>query len=172
MENTNTQNPGANRVRVAVATLDGSTIAPGHFAHSTHFMILDIEGGKINTVEVRKNPFGHVPDTDMGHHSSGSEEQHYGEHPHRHRFHRHYHLRGIEKYRTLRKEVLKDVELIIAGSACKTSIEYFTSEGVKMVFVDPGEPIRDVVDYISRLEFNQIPRIARLLKKDGSFFIY
>lgn len=166
MENTNTQNPGANKVRIAVATLDGNTIAPGHFAHSTHFMILDIESGKINPVEVRENPFGYVPDTDMGHYGSEGEEEHLSEYPYMHRFHRYHHLHGVEKYRTLREEVLRDVGLIIAGGACRTSVEYFTSEGVKMVFVDPGEPIRDVVDFISQVDLNQIPRIARLQRKE------
>jgi len=48
----------SNRVRVAIATIDGATIASGHFAHSTHFMIIDLEGGKANPVEIRENPSG------------------------------------------------------------------------------------------------------------------
>ncbi|HWQ16948.1 MAG TPA: NifB/NifX family molybdenum-iron cluster-binding protein [Sulfolobales archaeon] len=153
----NKQEGGVNRVRVAIATLDGDTIAHGHFAHSTHFMIVDIVSGSVKPVEYRENPLGYVPDTDMETH-----EEHSGEYPYLHRFHRYHHLHGIEKYRTLREEVLRDVGLIIAGGACRTSIDYFTSEGVKFIFVDPGEPIGDVIDFVSRLEFDKIPKIARL----------
>ncbi|MFZ8824115.1 MAG: NifB/NifX family molybdenum-iron cluster-binding protein [Desulfurococcales archaeon] len=155
--------PG-NRVRVAIATMDGATIASGHFAHSTHFMIIDLEGGKANPVEIRENPLGYVPDTDL----ESQEEYGGGEsiHPVFHRYHRYIHLHGVEKYRTLREEVLGDVDLIIAGGACRTSIEYFTSEGVKFVFADPGEPIKEIVEFISTVEYSNIPRIARLQKRE------
>lgn len=148
------------RLRVAIATLDGNTIAPGHFAHSTHFMVVDIAGDRINPVEYRENPFGYVPDTDVE-----ASEEHGGEYPYLHRLHRYHHLHGIEKYRTLREEVLRDVGLIIAGGACRTSIDYFTSEGVKFIFVDPGEPIGDVMDFVSRLDVDKIPRVARLQRR-------
>ncbi len=154
---------GGNRLRVAVATLDGDTIAPGHFAHSTHFVILDIGGGNVKPVEYRENPFGYVPDTDVEGHG---DEEHSGDYPYLHRFHRYHYLHGVEKYRTLREEVLKDVGLIIAGGACRTSIEYFISEGVKFIFVDPGEPIGDVMDFVSKLEFDKIPTIARLKRSN------
>jgi hypothetical protein len=51
----NEAGPGK-RVRVAIATMDSDSIAPGHFAHSTHFMVIDIDSGKVNPVEVRENP--------------------------------------------------------------------------------------------------------------------
>ncbi|MEM1611296.1 MAG: NifB/NifX family molybdenum-iron cluster-binding protein [Sulfolobales archaeon] len=154
--------PGG-RIRVAIATMDGATIASGHFAHSTHFMIVDLEGGKVNPIEVRENPLGYVPDTDLEHQEHGEGES---IHPVFHRYHRYLHLHGVEKYRTLREEVLRDVDLIIAGGACRTSIEYFTSEGVKFIFADPGEPIKEIVEFISTVEYRNIPRIARLQKKE------
>jgi len=155
------------RVRVAIATIDGGTIAPGHFAHSTHFMIVDLESGKASPIEVRENPLGYVPDEDMGHHGGYEGHEHGSiDHPVFHRYHRYFHLHGVEKYRALREEVLSDVSLIIAGGACRTSIEYFTSEGVKFIFADPGEPIREIVEFVSTLEYDRIPRIARLQKKE------
>jgi len=154
------------RVRVAIATIDGGSIAPGHFAHSTHFMIVDLEGGVAKPVEVRENPLGYVPDEDIGHGGGYEEEQGHVEHPVFHRYHRYFHLHGVEKYRTLREEVLSDVDLVIAGGACRTSIEYFTSEGVKFIFADPGEPIKEIVEFISTLEYDKIPRIARLQKRE------
>jgi|GEM_PF-312018 len=161
----NEAEPGK-RVRVAIATMDGDSIAPGHFAHSTHFMVIDIDGGKVNPVEVRENPLGHVPDSDIGYLEEHGEGGDVEAHPLFHRYHRYFHLHGIEKYRTLREEVLSDVDLIIAGGACRTSIEYFTSEGVKFIFADPGEPIREIVEFVSSLEYDKIPKIARLQKRE------
>lgn len=151
------------RVRVAVATLDGDTIAPGHFAHSTHFLVFEIEGGKISPVEVRENPLGHVPDHDAhGHEEAGSGGAGHVV-PYLHRY---YHLHGVEKYRTLRSEVLHDVDIVVAGGACRTSVEYFASEGVKMLFADPGEPVAELVSFISTLDTSKIPKISRITKSD------
>lgn len=157
------------RVRVAVATLDGDTIAPGHFAHSTHFLVFDIEGGRVSPVEVRENPLGYVPDSDAhghlhGHHGhEGQEDLGGGVVPYLHRY---YHMHGVEKYRTLRSEVLHDIDLVVAGGACRTSVEHFTSEGVKMVFADPGEPVAELVGFISTLDLDKIPKISRISKSD------
>lgn len=61
---------------------------------------------------------------------------------------------------------MSDVDLIIAGGACRTGIEYFISEGVKFIFADSGEPIREIVEFVSSLEYDKIPKIARLQKRE------
>ena len=64
---------------------------------------------------------------------------------------------------------MSDVDLIIAGGACRTGIEYFISEGVKFIFADSGEPIREIVEFVSSLEYDEydkIPKIARLQKRE------
>ncbi|MEZ0248366.1 MAG: hypothetical protein ABWJ97_03745 [Thermoproteus sp.] len=68
-------------------------------------------------VEERKNPLGDVPDVDI--------EPHGG------------HMHGPAKYAWLRERVLPDVDAVIAAGACQTSHNYFSSQGVKVLYVDP-----------------------------------
>ena len=107
-------------VRVAIATEDGSTISGGHFAHSRRFAIYSLKEGRL--LELRDNPLASVPDLDVegtSIHGAGG-------------------LHGRAKYEWLRREVLSDVDVVVAGGACMTSIVYFTSSGVRLVFTMPG----------------------------------
>ena len=96
------------------------------------FAIYSLGEGRV--VELRLNPLGSVPDPDAG----GAHGHHVGA------------MHGISKYEWLRNNVLRDVDAIVAGGACMTSIVYFTSEGVKLLFARPGTSIGEVVEAIAR----------------------
>lgn len=64
-------------MKIAVPSLDGSQVSP-HFGRSAHFLVFDIEDGKVAGKEVRPNPFachsgggchgeGHHGDEEAGH---------------------------------------------------------------------------------------------------------
>ncbi|MFN3804662.1 MAG: NifB/NifX family molybdenum-iron cluster-binding protein [Pyrobaculum sp.] len=119
-------------MKVAIAATPEGAIFPGHFAHSPVFKIYEYSNGEMRLLEVRENPLGSVPDRDYGPHH----EHHHGRHG------------GLPKYKWLRENLLPDVEVVIAGGACQTSHMYFTSEGVKMLYVEPVE-LDMLIQYIS-----------------------
>jgi predicted Fe-Mo cluster-binding NifX family protein len=125
-------------VRIALATDDGETIGEGHFAHARRFFIYDYdqETGDIKMIEDRRNPLGDLPDMDD---------------PaalHRALAQLNIPMHGVAKYQWLREKVLSDVDVVIAGGACQTSYNYFTSSGVQLLFVDPGTPVSAVIEYL------------------------
>ena len=130
--------------KIAVATGDGETVSPGHFAHAASFLVF--EGGRV--VEVRSNPLHTVPDLDDPAGASGmGGEMHHG-------------LHGIAKYRLLREHVLGDVDVVICSGGCPTSITYFVSEGVRMVFTDPGYSVEDAVRLVTSVDPEDLPAIS------------
>ena len=144
------------RVRIAVATADGESVVDGHFAHAPKFAIYDIEPGKgVRRVELRENPLGRIPDPDD---------------PGAHHHHHHVEvegvvLHGIEKYAYLRERVLSDADVVVAGGACMTSVQYFYSEGVKLVFTQPGTRADEVAKALESYE-GDLPGLA--LYEQGS----
>ncbi|WP_062661357.1 NifB/NifX family molybdenum-iron cluster-binding protein [Aeropyrum camini] len=104
-------------------------MAGGHFAHAPLFLIYKLEKGAPKLEEVRENPLALMPDEDAGEHS----------HHHHGGFH------GPSKYKFLRDKVLSDINLIIAGGACMTSIAFFLGEGVSLAFADPSTPAEEVL---------------------------
>ncbi len=152
-----------NKIRVAIATNDGERIGEGHFAHNTHFIILDIDPNEVQPVELRENPLGFIPDLDHHMHHSHDQDMPEAIHPElARRLHEFRGLHGVEKYRKLKETLLNDVDLIVAGGACMTSIKYFTSEGVKLIFADPGEPIRDIAGFLTTVNYKELPAVVRL----------
>jgi predicted Fe-Mo cluster-binding NifX family protein len=127
-------------LRVAISASRRGTVFEGHFAHAEVFKIYDYEEGKgLVEVETRENPFGSVPDIDYQEESSCCLHSQHGEqeaYPH-----------GIDKYVYLREKVLSDVDVIIAGGACRTSYAYFTSQGVKLLFAQIV-PLSDIEKFI------------------------
>lgn len=113
-------------MKVAIASTP-EEIFPGHFAHAPIFKIYTYSGGRLEPVEERQNPLSSMPDHDLhgGHHGG-----HHG-----------------DKYKWLRENVLPDVDVVIAGGACQRSHNYFTSEGVKMIYVEPVD-VETLVRYI------------------------
>lgn len=123
-------------VRIALATDDEKTISKGHFAHAHKYLIYDVDAGGLNRVESRNNPLGNLPDAD-----NPSQVKVYVEQlgiP----------MHGLSKYEWLRKNVLNDIDAIIASGACQTSFNYFTSEGVQVLFVEPGTSVEDLLSQI------------------------
>ncbi|KUO93208.1 MAG: NifB/NifX family molybdenum-iron cluster-binding protein [Thermocladium sp.] len=123
-------------VRIAIATDDDKTISKGHFAHARKYLIYDVDSNGLNRVESRNNPLGNLPDAD-----DPSQVKAYVEQlgiP----------IHGLSKYEWLRKNVLSDVDAIIASGACQTSFNYFTSEGVQVLFVEPGVSVEDLLSQI------------------------
>ncbi|GGP21500.1 hypothetical protein GCM10007981_13570 [Thermocladium modestius] len=118
-------------VRIALATDDEKTISKGHFAHAREYIIYDLneETGELVRVESRSNPLGTVPDMDEGIHAKASAVQ------------PGIPMHGLPKYEWLRNNVLSDVNAVIASGACQTSYNYFTSEGVQILFVEPNTSI-------------------------------
>jgi len=109
-------------MRIAVASTPEGQVYDGHFAHAPIYRIYEYTpGGGLRPVEERRNPLGDVPDLDAQ--------------PHHHAHHHHHH--GVSKYAWLREKVLPDVDAVIAAGACQTSHNYFTSQGVKMLYTDP-----------------------------------
>ncbi len=136
-------------VKVAVASDDGSTVGWGHFAHNRYFLVYEVGGGSFKLVEKRFNPFSAVPDVDdPGRDSDDSSDSQLAR------------LHGIEKYSTLRKLALGDVSLIIASGGCPTSIVYFTGEGVRFVFTEPGIDAGAVLRELSNFSLDDLPAIA------------
>lgn len=122
-------------VRVAVAMSNGEVFR-GHFAHAPKFVLFNISSEGIAREGERENPLGSMPDHDA--HGSQPEMQ-----PR---------LHGIPKYEFLRNSVLNDVDVVVVSSGCMTSIYYFLSQGVKLVFVDEDENPKpeDVANAIAR----------------------
>lgn len=118
-------------VRIALATDDEKTISKGHFAHAREYIIYDLneETGELVRVESRSNPLGAVPDMDEGTHAKMSAAQ------------PGIPVHGLPKYEWLRSNVLSDVNAVIASGACQTSYNYFTSEGIQILFVEPNTSI-------------------------------
>lgn len=120
-------------MRIAVASTRDGDVYPGHFAHAELYLIYEWDGSSLRLVEVRENPLGMAPDEDA---------------PMHHGHHHHHHvpeelvelgvpLHGPPKYLWLREALLGDVGAVIAAAACQTSHTVFTSEGVRMLYVDP-----------------------------------
>ncbi len=136
--------------RIAVASTEmgsNKVVSPGHFAHSPIFTIYDVENGKPKLVGSRKNPLSAVPDLDADEQDS-----------HHHHHHHHPHLHGPPKYRFLRENVLSDVDVVVAGGACPTSVAVFTGYGVKIIFTEPGTPVEEAVAIVSRQK--EIPEVG------------
>jgi len=114
-------------MRIAVAAARDGMVYPGHFAHADQYLIYEWDGATMRLVERRENPLSTQPDEDLHGH----------------------HMHGVQKYAWLRDNVLRDVGAVIAAGACQTSHIYFTSQGVKMLYVDPI-PIDELEDFISR----------------------
>jgi len=131
--------------KIAVATDDGETISPGHFAHAASFILYKDDG----VVEVRRNPLHAVPDLDDPRAGAGVGGD-YSLHG----------LHGIAKYRMLRDRVLNDVDIIICSGGCPTSIMYFTSEGVRMVFTEPGYSVDEALKLVSSTSLEDLPAIS------------
>ena len=115
----------------------GRHIAPGHFAHAPRFIVYKIGDGNAELLEDRSNPLAKIPDLDAG---EGHE-------------HHNYHTMGLHgppKYYFLREQVLPDVEVLVAGGACPTSVTVFVNEGVKIVFTEPGTPIEEVLEALKK----------------------
>jgi len=127
-------------VRIALATDDGETIGEGHFAHAKKYLIYDYDQdtGDIKMIEERRNPLGDLPDMDdpVAMHRALSQLN--------------IPMHGVAKYQWLRENVLKDVDVVIAGGACQTSYNYFTSSGVQILFTDPGTQVSDIIEYLKR----------------------
>lgn len=128
------------RIRVAIASDDGSTVGYGHFAHNRLFLVYDVGGGEARLVEVRRNPFGEAPLHGHPTHSGAPVDPELAG------------LHGIAKYSKLRELVLGDVNLLVASGGCPTSISYFMSEGVMVAFVEPGVPVEEVVEALKNAE--------------------
>ena len=136
-------------MRVAVALGEDGTVFPGHFAHAPVFAIYEVNGNEAVLVEERKNPLGDVPDIDDPRHAHSG---------HGHHHHHHGHLHGPPKYMFLRGEVLPDVDVVVAGGACPTSVYTFNEQGCKVVFVEPGTPVHEALPPIVRAK--EIPMIG------------
>lgn len=128
-------------IRIAVATQDGNKVFGGHFAHAKKFRIfeLDPESKKFNELELRDNPLGNLPDFDDPH-SAAEKFMELG-----------IPLHGIPKYSWLKENVLNDVDVILCGGACQTSYQFFMSEGVIVVFDDPGKEIADSLKSLEKV---------------------
>lgn len=131
---------GEGRIRVAVASDDGSTVGLGHFAHNRLFLVYEVGGGEARLLEVRKNPFGEVPLHGHPTHAGAPSDPELAG------------LHGVAKYSKLREMVLSDVNLLVASGGCPTSISYFMSEGVMVAFVEPGVPVEEVVEALKNVE--------------------
>ncbi|MBP1448653.1 MAG: dinitrogenase iron-molybdenum cofactor biosynthesis protein [Thermoproteus sp.] len=117
-------------MRVAIASTKDGLVFPGHFAHAEAYAIYELEPERgLRRIEERANPLGSAPDLDAG-----------GQ--------RDVPAHGLPKYQWLRRNVLHDVDVVIAAGACQTSYAYFTSEGVKLLFTDPIE-VKTIEKYIS-----------------------
>ena len=147
--------------RIAVASDDGETISYGHFAHAGEFIIIDAEDGEYRVREVRKNPFSLIPDPDDPRHFDDQEEHVVGE-----ELLELASLHGVEKYSRLRELALSDVNVIVSSGGCPTSIMYFTSQDVRMVFAEPGVRYREVIEAIKRHGLEKLPPIS--VFEDGS----
>lgn len=128
-------------IRVAVATQDGDHVSGGHFAHAKKFRVfeLDLNSKELYELELRDNPLGNLPDFDDPH-SAAEKFEELG-----------IPLHGIPKYSWLRDNVLNDVDIILCGGACQTSYQFFMSEGVIVVFDDPGKKISDSLKNLEKV---------------------
>ncbi|MCE4612123.1 MAG: NifB/NifX family molybdenum-iron cluster-binding protein [Desulfurococcales archaeon] len=124
-------------MRVAVAALDGMIVG-GHFAHAPRFLVYKVEKGSWSLLEERKNPLGDVPDLDYPGAEADLEAI-----VHAHGMH------GPQKYMFLRREVLPDVDVVVAGGACPTSVTVFVNDGVKIILAEPGTPVEEVLKVLS-----------------------
>ena len=120
--------------------IEGDTIFKGHFAHAPEFLIYGSSSGEARLEERRSNPLSY----------SSAEEQ---DSP-IHRYH------GSSKYEFLRSKVLGDIDVLVVGGGCMTSIYYFMSQAVKLVFVDrddnPVEASRVADAIASRAYLGQV----------------
>ena len=145
------------RLLVAVASDDKKTVGWGHFAHNSYYIIAEVGDGSYSVREVRKNPFSMVPDVD----DPGASEK-AGETPLE--YEELMHMHGIEKYSTLKKMVLDDVDVVVASGGCATSIAYFSSEGVKLVFAPAGEQADKVLEDLSKVDPQSLPPLSQYEK--------
>ena len=141
------------KLLVAVASDDKKTVGWGHFAHNSYYLIAEVSGGSYKIVEVRKNPFSMVPDPDDP--SSGAQAEIPRE------LEELMHMHGIEKYSTLKNMVLNDVDIIVASGGCATSIAYFSSEGVKLVFAPAGAPAERVLQDLAKVDPESLPPLSQ-----------
>ncbi|BAF34707.1 hypothetical protein APE_0067a [Aeropyrum pernix K1] len=138
-------------MKIAIASEKASEpvfrVAGGHFAHAPIFLIYKVDNGVPKLEEIRENPLAAIPDEDAG----GDVHHH----------HHHKGLHGPSKYKYLKDNVLSDVNLIIAGGACMTSIAYFLSEGVSLSFADPGTPADEVLKAaVEKASEGKLPEIS------------
>ncbi len=128
-------------VRIAVATQDGEKIFGGHFAHAKKFKIFEFDPNskEVREVEERDNPLGNLPDYDDPH-SAMEKFEELG-----------IPLHGIPKYSWLKENVLNDVDVVLCGGACQTSYQFFMSEGVVVVFDEPGNEIKNSINVLKNL---------------------
>jgi len=128
-------------IKIAVATQDGEHLFGGHFAHAKKFKIyeLDPKSKEFREVELRENPLGSLPDYDDPH--SAVEKFQELNIP----------LHGIPKYSWLKENVLNDVDVVLCGGACQTSYQFFMSEGVVVVFDEPGSNISDSLEGLKKV---------------------
>ncbi|MEB3780291.1 MAG: hypothetical protein GSR85_08700 [Desulfurococcales archaeon] len=141
--------------RIAVASDDGETISYGHFAHAGEFIIIDEDNGEYKVSETRKNPFSLIPDPDDPRHFDEPEEHIIGGD-----LMELARLHGVEKYSKLRELALSDVDVIISSGGCPTSIMYFTSQDVRMVFTEPGVDYKEVLKAIKEYGVEKLPPIS------------
>ncbi|MCE4605008.1 MAG: NifB/NifX family molybdenum-iron cluster-binding protein [Desulfurococcales archaeon] len=146
-------------VKVAVASDDGETVGWGHFAHNRYFLIYEVNKGSFRLLEKRFNPFSSVPDIDDpgAIHTDDDPDSGLAR------------LHGIEKYSTLRKMALSDVELIIASGGCPTSIVYFTGEGVRFIFTEPSTDASKVLEELANKPVDELPAIMTF--EDGKLVL-
>ncbi len=128
-------------LKVAVATNDGEHVAGGHFAHAKKFRIYEFnpETGEIKFLEERENPLGRLPDFDNPH--EAMEVMNELNIP----------LHGIPKYNWLKENVLPDVDVVLCGGACQTSYQFFMSEGVVVLFDEPGNKIENSMNVLKEV---------------------
>lgn len=132
-------------IRIALCTNDGKSISDGHFAHAKRYVIYDYDErtGNLNYVETRDNPLGNVTDIDdpEAMHNAISDLG--------------IPMHGVEKYEWLHRNMLNDVNVVIASGACPLSHSYFTSMDVQLVFVEPGTQIDSILDYLRKMPNEQ-----------------
>ncbi len=128
-------------VKIAVATQDGEKIFGGHFAHAKKFKVFEFnpESRDIKYVEERENPLGKLPDFDSPHQAMEMLEE------------LNIPLHGIPKYSWLKENVLNGVDVVLCGGACQTSYQFFMSEGVVVVFDEPGRKIEESLKELREL---------------------
>jgi predicted Fe-Mo cluster-binding NifX family protein len=125
--------------KIAFASTREGQVYPGHFAHATVFQVYEYaDDGRLKLLDVRENPLGMVPDTDiegggLGHHVRME--------------HSNIPLHGPPKYMWLRENLLHDIDIVIAADACQTSYRVFTSQGVRIIFTDPVS-VEAIISYI------------------------